>query len=119
MHPYRLATPPARNYLNSTFAETKTSRDKEGRPELMIAPSDAEREGIATGDIVTIGNVRASLRIHARVSDLARAGTLIAEGLWPNRAHLDGEGINALTSAEAAAPYGGVGLHDNHVWLRK
>jgi anaerobic selenocysteine-containing dehydrogenase len=119
VHPYRLATPPARNFLNSTFAETKTSRDKEGRPEVMIAAEDAAREGIATGDIVTIGNARGSVRIHARVTDLTRPGVIIAEGLWPNRAHLDGEGINTLTSAEAAAPYGGVGLHDNHVWLRK
>ncbi|CAN7401939.1 molybdopterin oxidoreductase family protein [Rhizobium sp. LjRoot254] len=118
-HPYRLATPPARNYLNSTFAETKTSREKEGRPELMISPADAAREGIATGDIVTIGNDRASIRIHARVTDLTKPGVVLAEGLWPNKAHLDGEGINVLTSAEAAAPYGGVGLHDNHVWLRK
>ena len=118
-HPYRLATPPARNFLNSSFAETKTSREKEGRPELMISPADAEREGIATGDVVTIGNARASIRIHARVTDLTKPGVVLAEGLWPNKAHLDGEGINALTSAEAAAPYGGVGLHDNHVWLRK
>ena len=118
-HPYRLATPPARNYLNSSFAETKTSRDKEGRPELMIAPDDAAREGIATGDIVTIGNGRGVVRLHARVTDVTNPGVLVAEGLWPNKAHLDGEGINTLTSADAAAPYGGVGLHDNHVWLRK
>jgi anaerobic selenocysteine-containing dehydrogenase len=118
-HPYRLATPPARNYLNSSFAETKTSRDKEGRPELMISTADAEREGIANGDIVTIGNARGEVRLHAKVNDVTNAGVLIAEGLWPNSAHLDGEGINTLTSAEAAAPYGGVGLHDNHVWLRK
>ena len=118
-HPYRLATPPARNFLNSSFSETKTSRDKEGRPELMIAPADAEREDIATGDVVTIGNSRASIRIHARVTGLTKPGVLLAEGLWPNKTHIDGEGINALTSAEAAAPYGGVGLHDNHVWLRK
>lgn len=118
-HPYRLATPPARNYLNSSFAETKTSRDKEGRPELMIAPEDADREGIASGDVVTIGNGRGSIRLHAKVTDITNPGVLVAEGLWPNSAHLDGEGINTLTSAEAAAPYGGVGLHDNHVWLRK
>lgn len=117
-HPYRLATPPARNFLNSSFSETKTSRDKEGRPELMISPADAAREGIASGDIVTIGNDRGTIRIHARVTDLTKPGVLVAEGLWPNKAHLDGEGINTLTSADAAAPYGGVGLHDNHVWLK-
>lgn len=118
-HPFRLATPPARNFLNSTFAETKTSRDKEGRPEVMISPADAETLGITNGDIVTIGNTRGSLRIHARVTDAVKPGVLVAEGLWPNKAHLDGEGINVLTGADNVAPFGGVGLHDNRVWLTK
>ena len=29
-----------------------------------------------------------------------------------------GEGINVLTGADAAAPYGGAAFHDNRVWLR-
>jgi anaerobic selenocysteine-containing dehydrogenase len=119
MHPFRLATPPARNFLNSTFAETKTSREKEGRPEVMLSPADAARHDVANGDIVTIGNVRGSVRIHARVTDAVKPGVLVAEGLWPNKAHLDGEGINVLTGADNVAPFGGVGLHDNRVWLRK
>jgi anaerobic selenocysteine-containing dehydrogenase len=119
MHPFRLATPPARNFLNSTFAETKTSREKEGRPEVMLSPADAARLDVANGDIVTIGNVRGSLRIHAKVTDAVKPGVLVAEGLWPNKAHLDGEGINVLTGADNVAPFGGVGLHDNRVWLRK
>jgi anaerobic selenocysteine-containing dehydrogenase len=118
-HPFRLATPPARNFLNSSFTETKTSRQKEGRPEVMISAADAAAAGIAEGDIVTIGNRRGEVRIHARIVDTARAGVLVAEGIWPNAAHLDGEGINVLTGADCVAPYGGVGLHDNHVWLRK
>ena len=44
---------------------------------------------------------------------------MIAEGLWPNDAHLDGEGINVLTGADAAAPYGGAAFHDNSVWMRR
>jgi anaerobic selenocysteine-containing dehydrogenase len=41
-HPFRLATSPARNFLNTTFNETPTSRAKEGgRPEVMIHPADA------------------------------------------------------------------------------
>jgi anaerobic selenocysteine-containing dehydrogenase len=118
-HPFRLATSPARNFLNSTFAETKTSVQKEGRPELMICPEDAERLDIADGDIVRIGNHRGALRLHAKRVAGARPGVLIAEGLWPNKAHLDGEGINILTGADAAAPYGGAAFHDNKVWLQK
>ena len=44
---------------------------------------------------------------------------LIAEGLWPNKAHVDGEGINVLTGADPVAPYGGAAVHDNKVWLRR
>lgn len=118
-HPFRLATSPARNFLNSTFAETKTSRSKEGRPEVMISPADAEGLEITSGDIVQVGNARGDVRLHARVTDEAKAGVLIAEGLWPNKAHLDGEGINVLTGADCVAPFGGAALHDNRVWLKK
>ncbi|WP_077122729.1 molybdopterin oxidoreductase family protein [Agrobacterium rosae] len=118
-HPFRLATSPARNFLNSTFAETKTSVQKEGRPEVMICPADALRLDIVDGDIVRIGNARGELRIHAKIVDGAKAGVLIAEGLWPNKAHMDGEGINILTGGDAVAPYGGAAFHDNKVWLNK
>ena len=118
-HPFRLATSPARSFLNSTFAETPSSIQKEGRPEAMIHADDAAALGIVDGDIVRIGNERGEIRLHARLGGGARRGVVIAEGLWPNDAHLDGEGINVLTGADAAAPYGGAAFHDNHVWLRK
>jgi len=118
-HPFRLATSPARNFLNSSFSETPTSAQKEGRPDVMIEPSDAARLGIVDGDIVRLGNTRGEIRLHARIVPGAKPGVLIAEGLWPNKAHLDGEGINVLTGADAVAPYGGAAFHDNRVWLRK
>ncbi|MDO9416045.1 MAG: molybdopterin oxidoreductase family protein [Pararhizobium sp.] len=118
-HPFRLATSPARSFLNSTFAETRSSVDKEGRPNVMIHPDDAERLEIADGDVVRIGNQRGEIRLHARVVATARRGVVIAEGLWPNDAHLDGEGINVLTGGDAVAPYGGAAFHDNRVWLEK
>jgi anaerobic selenocysteine-containing dehydrogenase len=118
-HPFRLATSPARNFLNSSFSETKTSRQKEGRPELMMNPADATAGGIEHGDLVRIGNDRGDLRIHVRVTEEVKQGVLIAEGLWPNKAHIDGEGINVLTGADPVAPYGGAAVHDNKVWLRR
>jgi anaerobic selenocysteine-containing dehydrogenase len=118
-HPFRLATSPARNFLNSSFSETKTSRQKEGRPELMINPEDAVTHGISQGDVVQVGNTRGEVRLHARITTDVKPGVLIAEGLWPNKAHVDGEGINVLTGADPVAPYGGAAVHDNKVWLRK
>jgi len=118
-HPFRLATSPSRSFLNSSFAETKSSIQKEGRPEVMIEPTDAERLGVVDGDIVCLGNLRGEIRLHARLVPGAKPGVLIAEGLWPNDAHLDGEGINVLTGADPVAPFGGAAVHDNKVWLRK
>ncbi|MCW4114181.1 molybdopterin oxidoreductase family protein [Aurantimonas sp. MSK8Z-1] len=117
-HPYKLATAPARNFLNSSFAETPGSRRREGRPELMIHPEDAAALGVEDGGLVEIGNRRGDLRLHARLTEVVRPGTLVHEGLWPNTAFEGGEGINVLTSADPVAPYGGAALHDTAVWVR-
>ena len=118
-HPFRLTTSPARTFLNSTFSETESSRKREGRPEVMIARDDAQAQQISDGDLVTIGNERGSVRLHARLVDGLRAGVLVSEGLWPNHAFVDGEGINVLTGADSIAPFGGAAFHDNHVWMRR
>jgi anaerobic selenocysteine-containing dehydrogenase len=118
-HPFRLATSPARNFLNSSFTETPGSRSREGRPELLVHPDDAIVQGIEDGMRVEIGNRRGEVVLHARLSAVMRRGVVIAEGIWPNDAHERGEGINVLTGADAAPPYGGAAFHDNHVWLRR
>jgi len=117
-HPFRLATSPARAFLNSTFNETPTSRQREGRPEVLIHPDDAAKAGISDGDAVTMGNRRGAVRLHARLFDGIRRGVVISEGLWPNDSFADGKGINTLTGADPVAPYGGAAFHDNRVWVR-
>jgi anaerobic selenocysteine-containing dehydrogenase len=118
-HPFRLATSPARGFLNSSFTETRTSLAREGRPEVMIHPDDANGLGVADGEKVTLGNRRGAVQLHARLFDGVRRGVLIAESLWPNSAYADGRGINTLTGADPVAPFGGSAFHDNKVWLRK
>ena len=117
-HPFRLATSPSRNFLNSTFNETPTSRAKEGRPTVMIHPDDAARLGIVDGARVVLGNARGEVRLAARLYAGVRHGVLIAELIWPNDSFEDGRGINTLTGADAIAPYGGAAFHDNKVWIR-
>jgi anaerobic selenocysteine-containing dehydrogenase len=117
--PFRLATSPSRNFLNSTFNETPTSRAREVRPTVMIHPDDAAAAGIGDGDRVVLGNARGEVRLHARLFDGVRRGVLIAESIWPNDAYVDGRGINTLTGADAIAPYGGAAFHDNKVWIRR
>jgi len=118
-HPFRLATSPARGFLNSTFNETPTSLTQEKRPTVFIHPDDANAHGIADGDAVTLGNTRGQVRLHAKLFDGVRRGVLIAESIWPNSAYDDGCGINSLTGADSIAPYGGAAFHDNKVWIRR
>ncbi|MEF2070950.1 molybdopterin-containing oxidoreductase family protein [Consotaella aegiceratis] len=118
-HPFKLATSPARHFLNSSFSETSGSRSREKRPELLIHPQDAAVAGVGEGDVVEIGNERGEVRLPARISAAVKPGVLIHEGLWPNSAFEGGEGINTLTGADPAAPYGGAAFHDSRVWLRR
>ncbi len=117
-HPFRLATSPARSFLNSSFNETPGSISREGRPELMIHPEDAAALGLAEGMRVSVGNTRGSVIVHAKLTDGQKRGVVISEGLWPNSAFEDGNGINTLTGADPVAPFGGAAVHDIKVWVR-
>ena len=117
-HPFRLATSPARSFLNSSFNETPTSRKREGRPSVLVHPDDLAALGIGEGARVRLGNRRGTIVLHAKAGPGQQRGVLIAEGLWPNDAHEEGFGINVLTGADQPAPAGGGAFHDIGVWLR-
>ncbi len=118
-HPFKLATSPARAFLNSSFNQTAGSLKREGEPSVFIHPEDAARLAISDGDAVTVGNYRGQVQLTARIFPGLPTGTLIAEGLHRNKAHRGGQGINMLTSAQPAPPFGGVPFHDAAVWIRK
>jgi anaerobic selenocysteine-containing dehydrogenase len=117
--PFRLVAAPARNYLNSSFTETPTSRQREKRPTLMVHPDDCKALDISEGDLVSIGNDLASVRIHVKPFDGLQRGVVICESIWPSEAFPDGLGINALVSADPGAPNGGAVFHDTAVWIEK
>ena len=117
-HPFRLVAAPARNYLNSSFTETPTSRKKEGRPTVLVHPEDCTELGFADGDRVRIGNRLGSVVVHARPFDGLQRGVAVVESIWPNAAFEEGIGINTLVSADPGPPRGGAVFHDTAVWLR-
>jgi anaerobic selenocysteine-containing dehydrogenase len=117
-HPFRLATSPARSFLNSTFNETPTSLARERYPSVMMHPDDAVVLKLADGDKVVLGNRRGEVRLRVRLFDGVRRGVVIAESIWPNDAYEDGRGINTLTGADPIAPYGGAAFHDNRIWVK-
>jgi anaerobic selenocysteine-containing dehydrogenase len=118
-YPFRLATSPARTFLNSTFNETPSSAKREGRPTVLAHPDDLTDLGLASGDKVKLGSARGIVTIHCKANQGQRRGVLIAESIWPNDAYADGCGINTLTGADQSAPAGGGSFHDNRVWMKK
>ncbi len=116
--PFRLVTAPARNYLNSSFTETPTSREHEGSPRLMLHPDAAAALGIEDGAAVRVGNRQGEIALTAQLFDGVQPDVVILESIWPNAAFSDGRGTNVLTSAEPAAPNGGAVFHDTAVWVR-
>ncbi|MES2609633.1 MAG: molybdopterin oxidoreductase family protein [Pseudomonadota bacterium] len=97
-YPLAMISPPARNFLNSTFVNVQSLRDIEGRPLLEIHPDDAEARGIANHSIVRVFNDRGSYRCHASVSRRARPGVVNGMGIWWRKLGLDGTNVNEITS---------------------
>lgn len=116
--PFRLVTAPARNFLNSSFTETPGSQRAESRPTVLAHAQTCEALRLKDGDLVRIGNDRASVLLHLRTASGMDRQTLVVESLWPNDAFVGGLGINSLTSDEPAVPAGGAVFHDTAVWLR-
>lgn len=97
-HPLAMISPPARNFLNSSFVNVKSLRDIEGEPLLEISAGDAAPRGIADGDVVRVFNDRGSYRCKARISPRARQGVVNGLGIWWRKLGMDGSNVNELTS---------------------
>jgi anaerobic selenocysteine-containing dehydrogenase len=95
--PLAMISPPARNFLNSSFVNVKSLRDIEGEPVLEIAEADARARGIATGQRVRIFNDRGSIVCKARVGTRARPGVVNGLGVWWRKLGEDGRNVNELT----------------------
>ena len=97
-YPLAIISPPARNFLNSTFVNVKSLRDTEGEPTLQIHPQDAAARGIADGERVRVFNDRGEFALAARVTDRARPGVVVALSIWWKKLAADGRNANEVTS---------------------
>lgn len=96
--PLAMISPPARNFLNSSFVNVKSLRAIEGEPTLEIHPTDAAARGIADGALVRVFNGRGSHQSRAAVTTRARQGVVNGLGIWWRKLGLDGTNVNELTS---------------------
>ena len=97
-YPLAMISPPARNFLNSSFVNVDSLRDIEKEPLLEINSLDASARGIATGDTVKVFNDRGEYHCKADVSSRARPGVVNGLGIWWRKMGLNGTNVNEVTS---------------------
>ncbi len=97
-YPLAMISPPARNFLNSSFVNVKSLRDIEGEPVLEMHADDALARGIESGAMVRIYNDRGEYRCKAEVSRRARPGVVNGLGIWWRKLGAFGTNVNEVTS---------------------
>ena len=97
-YPLAMISPPARNFLNSTFVNLQSLRDMEGEPLLEIHPDDAAPRGVVEGQMLRVFNDRGSYHCKARISTRARPGMVVGLGIWWRKLGAQGTNVNELTS---------------------
>jgi anaerobic selenocysteine-containing dehydrogenase len=96
-YPLAMISPPARNFLNSSFVNVKSLRDIEGEPLVEIHPTDAAARGIAQGTLVRVFNDRGQYWCRADLSERARPGVVNGLGIWWRKLGVRGRNVNELT----------------------
>jgi anaerobic selenocysteine-containing dehydrogenase len=97
-YPLAMISPPARNFLNSSFVNIKSLRDMEGEPMLEIHPDDAASRQVKDGAMVRVFNDRGSYQCKAQISTRAQVGMVVGLGVWWRKLGSDGTNVNELTS---------------------
>lgn len=99
-YPLAMISPPARNFLNSSFVNVDSLRASVGEPTLDIHPADAGPRGIEDGAGVRIFNDRGTLNAKARVTEKAREGVVVGLSIWWKKLAPDGKNANEVTSQQ-------------------
>ena len=97
-YPLAMISPPARNFLNSSFVNVKSLRDIEGEPIVEIHETDALARGIQSGDVVDVFNARGKYQSKAVISNRARPGVVNGLGVWWRKLGLNHTNVNEVTS---------------------
>jgi len=117
--PFRLMTAPSLHSLNASFYERDDLREKQERMSLMMNPQDAATKGLIDRDKVTAWNELGEVAFFLKVTDAARKGVVIAEGVWWLEFAPGNRSVNALVSQRLTDEAGGSTFYDNRVDVRK
>ncbi len=111
-YPLALISPPARNFLNTSFANLPRFLAAEGSPKLEIHPQDAAARGLSDGAAVRIHNARGAFHARAVLTERVRRGVVVSPSVWWRKLSGDGENANAVTSDELTDFGGGACFYD-------
>jgi anaerobic selenocysteine-containing dehydrogenase len=96
-YPLAMISPPARNFLNSSFVNVQSLRDIEGEPIVEMHEADALARGIASGQMVRVFNDRGEYVCKAVLSERARPGVVNGLGVWWRKFGARGTNVNEVT----------------------
>jgi anaerobic selenocysteine-containing dehydrogenase len=118
-YPLAFLSPPARHFLNSTFANLARFREFEREPRLEMHPEDAAPRGIRDGDRVRVFNARGGYTLTARVNGKPRRGVVVAPSLWWKKHAPDRCNANNVTAQRIADLGGGATFYDCRVQVAR
>ena len=110
--PLAMISPPARNFLNSSFVNVKSLRDIEREPILEMHPDDATPRGLADGAMARVFNARGEQRLRVVLNGRARPGVVNGLGVWWRKFGVDGKNVNELTHQRLTDLGGGPTFYD-------
>jgi anaerobic selenocysteine-containing dehydrogenase len=118
-YPLAMISPPARNFLNTTFVNVESLAQMEREPLLEIHPDDASSRGIEPGDQVQVFNDRGAYHCAVRITLRARPGVVNGLGIWWRKDGLHRTNVNELTSQRLTDMGGGPTFYDCLVQVTK
>jgi len=95
--PLAMISPPARNFLNSSFVNVKSLRDIESEPLIEMHADDAAARGLEDGAMVSAFNDRGRYVARLKVSKRARPGVVNGLGVWWRKLGAQGTNVNEVT----------------------
>jgi anaerobic selenocysteine-containing dehydrogenase len=118
-YPLAFLSPPARHFLNSSFANLARFREFEREPHLDMHPQDAAARGIGDGERVRVFNDRGGYTLKARVNGKPRPGVVVAPSVWWKKFARDGGNANNVTSQRTTDLGGGATFYDCRVEVER
>jgi anaerobic selenocysteine-containing dehydrogenase len=113
--PLQMITPPTPSFLNSTFVNVDTLRERARDVYVEMSREDARSRAIIDGQQVQVRNGRGSFTAKAKVGETVRPGVVVSYGIWWNKYTPDGVNVNTITSTNLTDQGGGATFFDNLV----